>query len=64
MPKDKFNFAKSYKDLQAIVDWFEKENVDLEDGIAKFEEGSKLVKDMKQYLETMENKIKELKKEI
>lgn len=64
MVKDKFNFAKSYKDLQAIVDWFEKEDVDLEEGIAKFEEGSKLVKDLKQYLETMENKIKELKKGV
>lgn len=58
----KFNFSKSYQELQKIVEWFEKEEVDLEEGIEKFEEGSKIVKDLKGYLEKMENKIKELKK--
>ncbi len=58
----KFNFSKSYQELQKIVEWFEKEEVDLEEGIEKFEEGSKIVKDLKDYLEKMENKIKELKK--
>lgn len=58
----KFNFAKSYQELQKIVEWFEKEEVDLEEGIEKFEEGSKIVKNLKDYLEKMENKIKELKK--
>lgn len=58
----KFNFSKSYQELQKIVEWFEKEEVDLEEGIAKFEEGSKIVKNLKDYLEKMENKIKELKK--
>lgn len=58
----KFNFAKSYQELQKIVEWFEKEEVDLEEGITKFEAGSKIVKELKEYLEKMENKIKELKK--
>ena len=58
----KFNFAKSYQELQKIVEWFEKEEIELEDGIKKFEEGSEIVKDLKGYLDKMENKIKELKK--
>ncbi len=58
----KFNFAKSYQELQKIVKWFEKEEIDLEDGIKKFEEGSEIVKDLKGYLDKMENKIKELKR--
>ena len=58
----KFNFAKSYQELEKIVKWFEKEEIDLEDGIKKFEEGSEIVKDLKGYLDKMENKIKELKK--
>ncbi|MFA6547370.1 MAG: exodeoxyribonuclease VII small subunit [Candidatus Magasanikbacteria bacterium] len=58
----KFNFAKSYQELQKIVEWFEKEDVDLEEGIAKFEDGAKIVKELKEYLEKMENRIKELKK--
>lgn len=57
----KFNFAKSYAELQKIVAWFEKEEVDLEEGIKKFEQGAELVKELKEYLDTMDNKIKELK---
>ncbi len=64
MSKDKYNFSQSYKKLQTIVEWFEKEDVDLEEGIKKFEEGIDLVKEMKDYLGKMENKIKELKKEV
>lgn len=56
------NFSKEYEALQKIVAWFEREDVDLEEGIKKFEEGMKLVKDLKTYLSTMEIKIKELKK--
>jgi len=58
----KFNFSKSYNDLQKIVQWFESEEIDLEEGIGKFEEGIKIVKEMKEYLGKMENKIKEIKK--
>lgn len=64
MPKLKgqnFNFKQSYAELQKIVEWFEREDIDLEEGIKKFEEGSKLVKDLKQHLEAVENKISELK---
>lgn len=57
----KFNFAKSYTDLQKIVEWFEKEEIDLEEGMEKFEEGMKSVKELKSYLEKMENKIKDIK---
>ncbi len=57
----KFNFAKSYADLQKIVEWFEKEEIDLEEGMEKFEEGMKSVKELKSYLEKMENKIKDIK---
>jgi exodeoxyribonuclease VII small subunit len=62
MPEKKFNFTKSYEELQKITEWFEKEDVDLEEGLEKFEEGAKLVKGLKDYLSKMENKIKELKK--
>mgnify|MGYP001174204328 FL=1 len=62
MPEKKFNFAKSYAELQKIVEWFEGDEVDLEEGIEKFEGGMKLVKEMKEYLNRVENKIKEIKK--
>ena len=60
--KKKFNFAKTHQELQKLVAWFEGEDIDLEEGIARFEEGIKLVKELNVYLSTMENKIKELKK--
>ena len=62
MSEKKFNFAKSYAELQKIVEWFEGDDVDLEEGIEKFEGGMKLVKEMKEYLNDIENKIKEIKK--
>ncbi len=60
----KTNFAKSYSDLEKIVKWFEKDDVNLEEGIEKFEEGMKIVKDLKKYLDNMENKVRDLKKEM
>lgn len=60
----KINFAKSYAELEKVMAWFEKGDVNLEEGLKKFEEGSVLVKDLQQYLRTMENKITTLKKEI
>ncbi len=64
MPDKKFNFSKSYEDLQKIVEWFEHDEVDLEEGIKKFEDGLEIVKELKEYLGKMENKIKDLKKSI
>lgn len=61
--KDKsFNFAKSYQELEKLVAFFEKEDLDLEEGIKKFEQGLVLVKEIKAYLATMENKVKILRK--
>jgi len=57
----KVNFSKSYNDLQKIVEWFEKGDVDLEEGVQKFEEGIALVQDLKKYLGNVENKVKQLK---
>lgn len=61
--KSTLSFQKKYEQLQSIVAWFEGERIDLEEGVKKFEEGSTLVKELKNYLETVEHKIKELKKE-
>lgn len=64
MPKiknQKFNFKQSYAELQKIVEWFEREDIDLEEGIKKFEEGGALVKELKKYLENVEHKIEEIR---
>ena len=46
---NKVSFSKSYSELQKIVEWFEKGDVDLEEGVKKFEEGIALVQDLKKY---------------
>ncbi len=62
MPKIKeLNFKKSYAELQKIVEWFEQDGIDLEEGIKKYKEGSKIAQDLKQYLESVELVIKEMK---
>lgn len=57
----KINFAKSYDELQKLVEWFEKGEVDLEEGVKKFEEGIKLVGELKKYLNNIEAKVKQIK---
>lgn len=48
-------------ELEELITWFEKDDVDLEQAIKKFEEGSKLADDIKQRLGALENKITVLK---
>ncbi len=66
MPKKKLpastntSFNDSYRELQSIIEWFEQEDVNLDEGMKKFAEASKLIKELKTYLQTMENTIKEL----
>ena len=63
MPAKKINlnFATKYKELEALVAWFEKEYLDLELAVKKLEEGAKLVKELTYYLNTVENRVRDLK---
>ncbi|MEK9147339.1 MAG: exodeoxyribonuclease VII small subunit [Patescibacteria group bacterium] len=59
----KFNFAKAMEELEKINRWFESEEVDLEEGIKKFDEGMKLIEFCKERLKQVENKIIKIKKQ-
>lgn len=56
-----FNFAQAFEELEAITAWFEKEEVDLDEGLKKFERGLELAKACKDKLSEVENKVKEIK---
>lgn len=56
-----FAFGEAYKELEGIIDWFEKEEVDLEEGLKKFERGLELAKKCKERLKEVENKVTEIK---
>lgn len=55
---------KSYKELNEqlaeIMAWFESEQVDLDQAVAKYEQATKLLAEMESYLKTAENKIKKI----
>lgn len=55
------DFEKSYQELEKIIDWFEDGEVNLDEGLEKFEQGLELAKQCRNRLEKVENRIKELK---
>lgn len=64
MAKSKTSFATQFVELEAITTWFERDNVDLEEGIAKFERGMQLAGELRERLRTAEVKIEEIRKKF
>ena len=57
----KFNFGEAWDELEKITEWFEKEGIDLEEGLAKFERGLLLASKLKSRLKEVENRVQEIK---
>ncbi len=65
MPAKKIKtFNESFKELEDITAWFEREDIDLEEALKKFEEGLELVKTLKGHLKKVENKVIDIKKQF
>ncbi len=64
MTTKKQNFAEAFAELEAITEWFEKGDVDLDEGLKKFERGLELAKMCKTKLAEVENTVIELKKKF
>ncbi|MFA6522580.1 MAG: exodeoxyribonuclease VII small subunit [Patescibacteria group bacterium] len=62
MTKKQSNFAENFAELENLTQWFETEEVDVEEGIKKFERGLELASLCKARLAEVENKVTELKK--
>ena len=60
----KESFSQAFQELEAITQWFEKGEVDLDEGLKKFERGLLLAKMCKEKLSEVENKVKEIKKKF
>jgi len=58
--KKTIKFAAAFTELEQITEWFEKEDIDLDDGLKKFERGLELAKVCKDKLKDVENKVKEI----
>lgn len=53
---------KSYKELQeelnTIISELQSEEIDIDEAVIKFEQATKIIKQIKQYLDTAENTLK------
>lgn len=63
MPK-KESISEGFKELEDITQWFEREDVDLEEALKKFERGLELVKTLKTYLQKVEHRVIDIKKQF
>ncbi len=57
MKKEEKGFEESIVELEQIVESLEKDDLNLDDSIAKFEQGMKIAKDCNKKLEEAEKKI-------
>ncbi len=56
-----FAFETSLKELEEITTWFESSDVDLDQGLAKFERGMELASQLKSHLASVENRVEKIK---
>lgn len=57
----KFNMEQAFGELEQITEWFEKEDIDLEEGLTKFERGLEIARKLKERLAEVENRVEEIK---
>ena len=61
MPEQSKNLRQLLDEFETIVEWFNQDDLDIDQAISKFEEGSKLAETIKQQLATAKNKIEIVK---
>jgi exodeoxyribonuclease VII small subunit len=64
MSKKTSSFSQAFEELEEITAWFESSDVDLDEGLKKFERGLELASVCKKKLSEVENKVVELKKKF
>jgi exodeoxyribonuclease VII small subunit len=60
----KKDFASSIKELEQINAWFQQEDIDLDEGLAKLKEGQKLIANCRKRLRDVENEFVKIKADI
>jgi len=61
MSDQEFNFSESMKQINEINDWFQGEDLDLEEALTKLKQGKELITKCKERLSDIENEFKELR---
>lgn len=60
----KFHFDQAFTELEQITEWFEKEDIDLEEGLTKFERGLEIARKLKERLGEVENRVETIKQKF
>lgn len=61
MPEEKFNFTESYKEIEEINEWFQGEDIDLDEALKKYERGMELVEKCRERLRETENRFEQIR---
>lgn len=61
-PKSKPTLQQQLAELDELLGWFDQPDLDLDQALAKFDQGVKLTEEIKDRLATFENKVTILKK--
>jgi len=64
MAKDKFNFKRSYSELEKITEEFERGDIDLDEGLEKFKYALALAAKLQEHLAETENEVREIRKKF
>lgn len=56
------DLSNGFEELEAIADWFEKGETDIDEGLKKFERAMLIADALKKRLTAAENTVKEIKK--
>ena len=60
MTKQTRTYQQMADELNALIEWFESDKVNLDDAVEKYEQAMRLLKDMEGYLLAAENKVKKI----
>jgi len=60
MSEEKFNFTESYQEIEEINEWFQGEDIDLDEALKKYERGMELVEKCRERLRETENRFKQI----
>lgn len=61
MTKEQRTYQQMRAELDALMTWFEQDNIDVDTAVTKYEQAIKLAKEIEVYLRNAENKINKLK---
>lgn len=59
---EKFNFNTAYQKIEDINNWFQEENIDLNEALEKYQQGMELINKCKGELKKAENQFEDIKK--